>query len=99
MASHGRYRDHDRQGFITFIDRKKDALRRRGENVSAFELESTIQQHPALATAAVCAVPSAMGEDDIKVCLVLHEGRTLEMKALFDFLLPKIPYFAMPRYV
>ena len=62
----------DEDGFITFVDRKKDALRRRGENVSSMELEAAIMRHPAIERAAVHAVPSALTEDDIKACIVLR---------------------------
>ena len=64
----------DADGVITFVDRKKDALRRRGENVSSFELELAIAQHPAVAQVAVCAVPSPLGEDEIKACIVCHSA-------------------------
>jgi carnitine-CoA ligase len=86
-------------GTLTFVDRKKDALRRRGENVSSVELERAIAAHPDVAEAAVHAVPSDLTEDDIKVCLVLEPGRTAEPAALFAFFKASLPYFAIPRYV
>ncbi|HVW31566.1 MAG TPA: AMP-binding protein [Acidimicrobiia bacterium] len=89
----------DEDGFITFVDRKKDALRRRGENVSSMELEAAIMGHPAVDRAAVHAVPSELTEDDIKVCLTLREGATLEPAELFEFCKAHLPYFAVPRYV
>lgn len=87
----------DREGFLTFVDRKKDALRRRGENVSSVQLEQAIIAHPKVVEAAIVAVPSAMTEDDIKVCIV-PDG-DLEPRELFDFFKEKLPYFAIPRYV
>ena len=89
----------DADGFITFVDRKKDALRRRGENVSSFELEAAIVKHPAVAQCAVCAVPSPLGEDDIKACIVLGADAAPSPGELFDFFKSSLPYFAIPRYV
>jgi crotonobetaine/carnitine-CoA ligase len=89
----------DEDGFITFVDRKKDALRRRGENVSSLQVEGAILQHPKIAEAAVHAVPSAMTEDDIKVCLVLKPGEELSPEELFEFFKEYLPYFSSPRYV
>jgi crotonobetaine/carnitine-CoA ligase len=89
----------DAAGFVTFVDRKKDALRRRGENVASFELEMAISRHPAIAQAAATAVPSALGEDDIKVTLVCHPGQSPTVDDLFAFFKEQLPYFAIPRYV
>jgi carnitine-CoA ligase len=95
----GDYVTRDASGRLTFVDRKKDALRRRGENVSALELEQIILQHDGVADVAVCAVPASLGEDDIKVCLVLEEGASIEPASVFDFFRRNLPYFAVPRYV
>ena len=89
----------DGEGFITFVDRKKDAVRRRGENVSSFQLELAIAAHPAVSAVAVTAVPSELGDDDIKASLVLHEGIALDMREFFQFLKETVPYYAIPRYV
>ncbi|MEX2459322.1 MAG: AMP-binding protein [Actinomycetota bacterium] len=86
-------------GTLTFVDRKKDALRRRGENVSSMELERAITAHPDVAEAAVHAVPSELTEDDIKVCLVLEPGRSVGPAGLFEFFKRSLPYFAIPRFV
>ena len=64
----------DEDGFIYFVDRKKDALRRRGENISSFEMEKTLFGHPGLRDVAVHAVPSELGEDDVKITVVLQDG-------------------------
>jgi crotonobetaine/carnitine-CoA ligase len=87
----------DREGYLTFVDRKKDALRRRGENVSSVQLEQAIIAHPKVAEAAIVAVPSEMTEDDIKVCIV--PAGEIEPNELFAFFKEKLPYFAIPRYV
>jgi carnitine-CoA ligase len=95
----GDYGVRDADGFISFVDRKKDALRRRGENVSSIELEAAITAHPKVSEAAVHAVPSAVTEDDIKACLVLAPGETVAPEELFAYLSQTIPYYAMPRYI
>ena len=95
----GDYGRADQDGFITFVDRKKDAVRRRGENVSTQELETAIALHPAIAEAAAHAVPSAATDDDIKVCLVLAHGAEVTPAELFGFFKANLPYFAIPRYV
>ncbi len=89
----------DGDGYFWFADRKKDSLRRRGENVSSVELEQAIAAHPSIAQAAVHAVPSELGEDDIKVCLVLVAACEIEPAELFEFLRKSVPYYAIPRYV
>jgi crotonobetaine/carnitine-CoA ligase len=95
----GDYGRADEESFITFVDRKKDALRRRGENVSSVQLEMAIAQHPKIAEAAVHAVPSPMTEDDIKACVVLQPDETVSPEELATFFAEKLPYFATPRYV
>jgi crotonobetaine/carnitine-CoA ligase len=88
----------DDDGFVTFVDRKKDSLRRRGENVSSFEVEATLLRHPAIAQVAVSAVPSPLGEDDIKASVVFA-GDAPTPQGLFAFCKESLPYFAIPRYV
>jgi crotonobetaine/carnitine-CoA ligase len=84
-------------GAFAFVDRKKDCLRRRGENVSSLELEQAIDRHPQIVECAVHAVASELGEDDIKVCIVTKAD--IEPAELFDFFKNNLPYFAVPRYV
>jgi len=95
----GDYGRMDDEGFVSFVDRKKDALRRRGENVSSMELEQAIARHPKVGEAAVHAVPSAATEDDIKACLVLAPGEEATPDELFGWFEAHLPYFAVPRYV
>lgn len=94
----GDYGRRHEDGFFSFVDRKKDAMRRRGENVSSIELERAIAGHPAVVEAAVHAVPSTLGEDDVKACLVINED-SIDYAELFDFFKNNLPYFAIPRYV
>ena len=89
----------DDEGRLTFVDRKKDALRRRGENISSFEVEQAVLRHPSVAAAAVVAVPSELGEDDVKVCVVAMPDVALSYEDLLDFCVERLPYFAVPRYV
>lgn len=89
----------DPDGSLYFVDRKKDALRRRGENVSSVELELAISKHPAIAEVAVHAVPAGVREDEIKACVVLAPDATLTVEELFDYFRHNLPYYAVPRYV
>ncbi|WP_174280151.1 AMP-binding protein [Sphingomonas bacterium] len=86
-------------GEFYFVDRKKDYLRRRGENISSFEMEATFQNHPDIMDVAVHAVFSDMGEDDVKVTCVLREGADLTEQALCLWAIDRVPYFAVPRYI
>ncbi len=84
---------------LFFVDRKKDYLRRRGENISSFELEKTFLAHESLRDVAVHAVASDLGEDDVKVTAVLEEDADLDEEALCRWSAQRLPYFAVPRYV
>jgi crotonobetaine/carnitine-CoA ligase len=89
----------DEAGNFTYVDRKKDAIRRRGENISSFEIEQSILGHPAVAEVAAIAVPSELGEDEVMVCVVPAADRPLEPDDLIDFCTVHLPKFAIPRYV
>ncbi len=91
----------DDDGYVYFVDRIKDCIRRRGENVSSFEIEQVIAQHDDVAEVAAVAAPSEIpgGEDEIMVVVVLDEGRALSPAALLQYCEPKLPRFALPRYV
>ena len=86
-------------GYFRFVDRLKDSIRRRGENVSSFEVEQVLLSHPAIATAAAFPVRSELAEDDIMVALVLRPCLSLTPEALMAFCEPRMAYFAIPRYV
>jgi crotonobetaine/carnitine-CoA ligase len=86
-------------GQLEFIDRKRDALRRRGENISSMQLETAIRAHPLVVDVAVHAVASALTEDDVKACIVLNEGVTVTPEELFAFFCEQVPSYAIPRYV
>ena len=89
----------DADGRFFFSDRMKDALRRRGENVSSFEVERVVNEHPDVYESAVVAVPSALSEDEIKAVVVPREGRTVDPVELTRFLVDRLPYFMVPRYL
>jgi crotonobetaine/carnitine-CoA ligase len=89
----------DEDGYLFFVDRKADYLRRRGENISSFEVERILMGHGSLADVAVHAVPSELTEDDLKVTATLKEGATLTEEELFRWCVDQLPYFALPRYV
>ncbi len=89
----------DDEGYLFFVDRKADYLRRRGENISSFEVESVLMSHGALADVAVHAVPSKLTEDDLKVTATLKEGQHLEPEELFRWCVEQLPYFVLPRYI
>jgi crotonobetaine/carnitine-CoA ligase len=89
----------DELGDLWWVDRKKDAIRRRGENISSFEVETAVVVHPSIAEVAAHAVPSDLGEDEVKVCVVLVEGADLSPKELMDHCVEVLPSFMVPRYV
>ena len=89
----------DDDGFLFFVDRKADYLRRRGENISSYEVESVLMSHGALADVAVHAVPSELTEDDLKVTATLKTGADLQPEELFSWCVERLPYFVLPRYV
>ncbi|WP_322101541.1 ATP-dependent acyl-CoA ligase [Paraburkholderia sp. J41] len=86
-------------GYYRFVDRLKDAIRRRGENISSFEVEQVLLSHPAVETAAVFAVKSEFAEDEVMAALVLRAGETLDALELIRYCEPRLPYFAVPRYL
>jgi crotonobetaine/carnitine-CoA ligase len=89
----------DPDGSFRFVDRIKEVIRRRGENISAFEVEQALQSHPDVAAAAVIPVPSDLGEDEVMACVVAREGARLEPAGLVSFCAERLASFAVPRYV
>jgi crotonobetaine/carnitine-CoA ligase len=89
----------DAEGFLYFVDRKKDYLRRRGENISSFELERVLHGHESVQDVAVHSVPSEQGEDEVKATVVLHPGVRVTEEELCAWCVDKVPYFAVPRYI
>ena len=89
----------DQDGYFYFVDRKKQAIRRRGENISSFEVEKVINAHPAVLESAAVGVPSEVGEEEVKAVVVLREGATLRPEELIEWCEPRMAYFAIPRYI
>lgn len=91
----------DAEGWFYYVDRIKDSLRRRGENISSFEVERPIAEHPAVADVAVVAVAADTdgGEDEVKACVILKAGQTLAPADLLMWCEARMPRFAVPRYI
>jgi crotonobetaine/carnitine-CoA ligase len=89
----------DQNGYLFFVDRKKDYIRRRGENISTHEMEAVFRQHPAILDVAVHAVLSPMGEDEVKVTAELKPGAEITEEALCRWSIDRVPYFAVPLYI
>lgn len=95
----GDYLYYDEDGYFHFVDRKKDALRRRGENISSFEVEKVIRSHPKVLECAAIAVKAALGEDEVMVCLTVKPEESLSPEELIDYCQESMAYFMIPRYL
>ena len=91
----------DDLGRLHYVDRIKDCIRRRGENISSFEIEQVLNAHPAVAESAVVGikVAGAGGEDEVKAYVVPAPGAPVDPVALLDWCAPRMPHFAVPRFV
>jgi len=89
----------DEDGYFFFVDRKKQAIRRRGENISSFEVESVISAHEAVLESCVVGVPSEVGEEEVKAVVVLKPGQEVSEEELIRWCEPRLAYFAIPRYI
>jgi crotonobetaine/carnitine-CoA ligase len=89
----------DSDGHYRFIDRMKDSIRRRGENVSSWEVEQVILKHPAVVACAIYPLPSELGEDEVAAAIQLEPHRTLEPSEILRHCEGQIAYFAVPRFV
>ena len=89
----------DEEGFFYFRGRMKEAIRRRGENISAWEIESVIDQHPKVQESAAFGVPSEMSEEDVMVAIVPQPGIPPTPQEILEFCQGKMAYFATPRFV
>ena len=89
----------DDDGNWYFVDRIKDCLRRRGENISSFEVENAVNAHPDVVESAAVAAESEWGEHEVKIVVVRRPGASLTEAQLVEFLIPRMPRFMVPRYV
>lgn len=86
-------------GAVRFVDRIKDSIRRRGENISSFEVEQVLLSHPKIAIVAVFPVRSELAEDEVMGTLVLKPNKRVTPEEIISWCEARLPYFAVPRYV
>jgi crotonobetaine/carnitine-CoA ligase len=89
----------DKEGYLYFVGRKSDAIRRRGENISALEVEKAILKHPDVLDCAAFGVPAELGEEEVMVAVIPIDGKTIDPQRLVDFLKDHLQDFAVPRYM
>ena len=89
----------DADGYMWFVGRGKDSIRRRGENISAFEIELVVKKHPAVMDAAAFPIRSELGEDDVAIAIVLRSGHVLSELDLINYCIAHMANFMVPRYV
>lgn len=89
----------DASGNLFFAGRKKDSIRRRGENVSAWEVEEAAMKHPDVLEAAAIGIPSPLGEEDVALLTQVKSGSPMQPHELRQFMAQELPSFAVPRYV
>ncbi|MBT6430773.1 MAG: AMP-binding protein [Rhodospirillaceae bacterium] len=90
---------YDDKGYFYFVDRIKDAIRRRGENISSFEVEAEVNAFADAGEVAAIPVPSELGEDEVMVVVAPAAGKTVEPMELFRYLEPRMAHFMLPRYI
>jgi len=89
----------DEEGYFFFVDRKKDIIRRKGENISSVEVEQVINAHPKVLESAVIPIPSSLGEDEVKAVVVLKQGQVLSPEEFVGWCSEKLADFKIPRYL
>jgi len=89
----------DKEGWFYFVDRKKDSIRRRGENIASFSIEKIVNLHNKVLESAAYGVKSELGEDEVMVAVVMKPGESMTPEELLDFCQGKMAYFMIPRYI
>lgn len=89
----------DERGDFYYVDRIKDSIRRRGENISSAEVEFEINLHPCVKETAAIAVKSEFSEDEVMAVMVAVEGQTIDPAELIAYLVPRMAYYMVPRYI
>ncbi|MBR1234103.1 ATP-dependent acyl-CoA ligase [Bradyrhizobium sp. AUGA SZCCT0182] len=89
----------DENGYFRFVDRLKDAIRRRGENISSYEVEQVLLAHPDIEMTAVFPVRSELAEDEVMAAIVVRPGAAIPPVELMQFCALRLPYFAVPRFI
>jgi carnitine-CoA ligase len=95
----GDYVVRDADGYYFFVDRKKDVIRRRGENLAPYDVETVLNRHPSVFESVVVGVPSPLGEEDVKAFVQRRPGATVEARELFEHCIRLLPFFMVPRYI
>ncbi len=95
----GDYVVRDADGYYYFVDRKKDVIRRRGENLAPYDVESVLNRHPSVLESVVVGVPSPLGEEDVKAFVQLKPGVPEDPRGLFEFCALELPFFMVPQYI
>jgi crotonobetaine/carnitine-CoA ligase len=89
----------DENGYLFFVDRIKEVIRRRGENISSYEVEAVILEHPEVVEAAAIPIQSEMSEDEVGVFVVRRPGATLTEEELVEYCIPRMAKYMVPRFV
>lgn len=89
----------DEDGFCFFADRAKDSIRRRGENISSWDVESAVNEHPAVLESAAYGVPDEVSEEEVMIAIVLQPGASLTPEEVVEHCTTRLARFAIPRYV
>jgi carnitine-CoA ligase len=89
----------DEDGYLYFVDRKKEAIRRRGENISAYEVEMLVAKHPCVMEVAAVPVTSELSEDEVMIYVVCRDGQKVSEEELVRFANRNMAHFMVPRFV
>jgi carnitine-CoA ligase len=89
----------DEDGNLFFVGRKKESIRRRGENISAFEIEEVVLLHPAVVECAAIGVPSELTEEDVKICIVVRPDIPVNEEEIWQHCTRTLARFQVPRYI
>ena len=92
----------DSEGYLFFVGRTKDIIRRSGENIAAVEVENAVMEHPKVAEAAAVPVPDPIRDEEVKIYVVLKPGETSETlppQEIIDWCAQRLAKFKIPRYI
>ncbi len=95
----GDYVWQDEDGYFYFVERKKDVIRRRGENIAPYDVESVLNTHPSVLETVVVGVPSPLGEEDVKAYVMLRPGEEIGPVDLFNYAAERLPFFMVPQFL
>ncbi|MCP4751952.1 MAG: ATP-dependent acyl-CoA ligase, partial [Proteobacteria bacterium] len=89
----------DENDNLYFVDRASDSMRRRGENISSFEVESIVEKYPEVEACAAFGVPSELGEDEVMIYIITKENAQIDLKKLVEYCVENMAFFMIPRYI